>query len=66
VVVSKGPELVQVPDLEGKRVEEASAALRAVGLAPDVEDYEPGGVVRAQDPDPGTQLKKGEKVTLFL
>ena len=66
VVVSKGPELVAVPSLEGLRVEEASAALRAVGLTPDVEDYEPGGLVRAQDPDPGTQLKKGEKVTLFL
>jgi serine/threonine-protein kinase len=66
VVVSKGPELVAVPDLEGITVEAASAALRQLGLAPDVEDYEPGGQVRAQDPDPGTQLKKGEKVTLFL
>ncbi|MGQ0805837.1 MAG: PASTA domain-containing protein, partial [Actinomycetota bacterium] len=66
VVVSKGPELVDVPDLEGLRVEEASAALRAIGLVPDVEDYQPGGQVRAQDPDAGTQVKKGEKVTLFL
>ncbi|HUF84069.1 MAG TPA: PASTA domain-containing protein, partial [Acidimicrobiia bacterium] len=66
VVVSKGPELVDVPDLGGMSVEAASAALRAVGLAPDVEDYEPGGTVRAQDPDAGTQLKKGETVTLFL
>ena len=66
VVVSQGPELIPVPDLEGMSVEEASAALRAVGLAPDVEDYEPGGTVRAQDPDAGTELKRGEKVTLFL
>ncbi|MBA2326107.1 MAG: serine/threonine protein kinase [Actinobacteria bacterium] len=66
VVVSKGPELVDVPSLRGMTVEEASAALRAIGLVPDVEDYDPGGRVRAQDPDPGTQVKKGEKVTLFL
>ncbi len=66
VVVSKGPELVAVPSLRGMTVEAASAALRAIGLAPDVEDYTPGGQVRAQDPDPGTQVKKGEKVTLFL
>ena len=66
VVVSKGPEPVAVPSLEDLSVEAASAALREVGLVPDVEDYEPGGRVRAQDPDPGTQLKRGEKVTLFL
>ncbi len=66
VVVSKGPELVAVPMLRGQTVEQASAALRALGLVPDVEDYEPGGRVRAQDPDAGTQVRKGEKVTLFL
>jgi beta-lactam-binding protein with PASTA domain len=66
VVVSKGPELVDVPDLEDMTVEEASAALRSIGLVPDVEDFEPGGQVRAQDPDAGTQLKRGETVTLFL
>jgi len=66
VVVSKGPELIAVPSLRGQSVEQASAQLRALGLVPDVEDYEPGGRVRAQDPDPGTQVKRGEKVTLFL
>ncbi len=66
VIVSKGPELVAVPSLRGLTVEDASAQLRAIGLVPDVEDYEPGGRVRAQDPDPGTQVRKGEKVTLFL
>ncbi len=66
VVVSRGPEPVAVPDVEGMSVEAASAALRQLGLVPDVEDYEPGGDVRAQDPDAGTQLERGEKVTLFL
>jgi serine/threonine-protein kinase len=66
VIVSKGPELVVVPPLRGQAVEQASATLRGLGLVPDVEDYEPGGLVRAQDPDAGTQVRKGEKVTLFL
>ena len=66
VVVSKGPEMVDVPRVRDMTVEAASAALRQVGLVPDVEDYEPGGRVRQQDPDPGTKLKKGEQVTLFL
>jgi eukaryotic-like serine/threonine-protein kinase len=66
VIVSKGPELVAVPALRGMTIEEASAALNAVGLSPDVEDYGPGKRVRAQDPDPGTQVTKGSKVTLFL
>lgn len=66
VVVSRGPEPVAVPSLEDMSVEAASTALRQLGLVPDVEDYEPGGEVRAQDPDPGTQLKRGDKVTLFL
>jgi serine/threonine-protein kinase len=66
VVVSKGPELITVPSLRGQSVEQASSQLRSIGLVPDVEDYEPGGRVRAQDPDPGTQVKRGEKVTLFL
>ncbi|HEX6311113.1 MAG TPA: PASTA domain-containing protein [Acidimicrobiia bacterium] len=66
VVVSKGPELVAVPAVRGQTVEAASALLREVGLVPDVDNFEPGGRVRQQDPDPGTQLRRGEEVTLFL
>jgi serine/threonine-protein kinase len=66
VIVSKGPELVAVPNLVTMTVEQASAKLAEVGLKPDVKDYAPGGRVRAQDPAPGTQVKKGAKVTLFL
>jgi serine/threonine-protein kinase len=66
IVVSKGPEMVEVPNVVGMTVEAASAALRDLGLSPDVEDYAPGAPVRAQAPPGGTVVKKGSKVTLFL
>jgi serine/threonine-protein kinase len=66
VIVSKGPEIVTVPNVVGMTVEEASAKLAEFGLTPDVKDYGPGKRVRAQDPAGGAQVKKGSKVTLFL
>jgi len=66
IIVSLGPELIDVPDVSGKTVEAASEALRAAGLVPDVENYGPGKTARAQDPDAGTTVRKGSKVTLFL
>jgi len=47
-------------------VEAASQALAAAGLTPDVQNYSPGGHVRAQAPPAGTLVKKNSKVTLFL
>ena len=67
VNVSKGPELVAIPnDLIGKSVEAASQELQALGLVPDVENYAPGKKVQAVIPQPGTQVKKGSKVRLIL
>jgi len=67
VNVSKGPEMVSVPQgLVGKTVEQASQMLQAVGLTPDVENYAPGKTVRAVSPKEGTQVKKGSKVSLIL
>src|SRR6266545_2454605 len=66
IIVSKGPDLVEVPRVRGMSVEEASQALTAAGLVPDVRNYAPGGRVRAQDPDAGQKLKRGSTVTLFL
>ena len=67
VNVSKGPELVQIPnDLIGKTVEAASQELQGMGLVPDVENYAPGKKVQAVIPQPGTQVKKGSKVRLIL
>jgi beta-lactam-binding protein with PASTA domain len=66
VVVSKGPEPVTVPSLIGTDVEAAAAQLEALGLEADVSNFRPGRVVRLQDPPAGTQLQKGEEVTLLL
>ncbi len=66
VLISKGPEIVTVPNVVGMTVEAASQALANVGLVPDVENYGPGKTVRAQDPGGGAKVKKGSKVTLFL
>ncbi len=66
VRVSKGPELVAVPSLVGLTVEAASQALANAGLSADVQNFGPGKKVRAQDPSPGTQVRRGSKVTLFL
>jgi serine/threonine-protein kinase len=66
VIVSLGPPLVQVPDLRGKAVEEASDALTAAGLVADVQNFRRGAPVRAQDPPGGTTVRRGTKVTLFL
>jgi serine/threonine-protein kinase len=66
VNVSKGPELVTVPNVENMTVEAASQALQALGLVPDVENYSPGKKVEAVIPKAGTQVKKGSKVRLIL
>jgi beta-lactam-binding protein with PASTA domain/tRNA A-37 threonylcarbamoyl transferase component Bud32 len=65
--VSKGPELVTVPDVGGKSREEAEAILTGLGLKVDINARPgPGGVVRFQDPGSGAQVRKGTTVTLFV
>jgi len=66
IVVSKGPEMVEVPNVVGMSVEAASQELRDRGLVPDVDNYAPSAPVRAQAPPGGTVVKKNSEVTLFL
>ncbi len=66
VLVSQGPQLVAVPNEVGQSVDTASQELRAAGLVPNVQNFGPGGRVRAQDPPAGTMVKRGSSVTLFL
>jgi serine/threonine-protein kinase len=66
IAVSKGPELVAVPNLVGKTLEAATAQLQGLGFVVDTQSYLPGRVVRATDPAAGTQVAKGSKVTLFF
>ncbi|WP_166375958.1 Stk1 family PASTA domain-containing Ser/Thr kinase [Aeromicrobium phragmitis] len=69
LVVSKGPELVKVPDLGGKSEADAKKALEELGLKlnatrnPLAGD---GAKVRFQSPSAGTERRRGETVTVFL
>jgi serine/threonine-protein kinase len=64
--VSKGPEMVTVPNLVGQTLDTATATLQGAGFVVDTQSYLPGRLVRAQDPAGGTSVNKGTKVTLFF
>ncbi len=64
ISVSKGPELVTVPDLTGLTLEVAQQRLVALGLEVDTVGYLPGRVVRSQSVAANQMVKKGTKVTL--
>ena len=64
IVVSKGPELVAVPDVKGMSLEAALKKVTDLGLVPDTTGYLPGRTVRLQDPAAGSMVAKGSKVTL--
>jgi serine/threonine-protein kinase len=66
IIVSKGPELVTVPDLKGRTLEAAQAQLVALGLDVDTQSYLPGRLVRDQTPAPNLKVKKTTKVTLIF
>jgi eukaryotic-like serine/threonine-protein kinase len=64
ISVSKGPELVTVPDLTGRTLEAAQAQLVALGLDVDTVGYLPGRLVRSQTPAGNQMVKKTTKVVL--
>jgi serine/threonine-protein kinase len=64
ISVSKGPELVTVPDLTGNTLESAQQRLVALGLEVDTVGYLPGRVVRSQSVAANQMVKKTTKVTL--
>jgi serine/threonine-protein kinase len=66
VVVSKGPEMVTIPDVTTKSLDAATQQLQALGFQVDTQSYLPGRIVRAQDPAGGKSVVKGTKVTLFF
>jgi serine/threonine-protein kinase len=65
VLVSKGPELIAVPDVSGRTVEEAAAALEAAGLSVSGVTGNPRGRVLATDPPAGEQVPRGTGVVIF-
>ena len=64
IVVSKGPELIEVPTgLVGKTLEQAQAQLQALGFEVTSVDYLPGtGACAAVNPAAGSKVAKGTKV----
>jgi eukaryotic-like serine/threonine-protein kinase len=63
--VSKGPDLVEVPDVVGLSKEEADARLRAAGLKARFV-LPVGSRVVQQSPGPGEKAKRGSEVRLLL
>jgi serine/threonine-protein kinase len=66
ISLSKGPEMVDVPDVRRQTLDVATARLQALGLVVDTRGYLPGDKVIAQDPQGGTSVAKGSTITLFF
>ena len=68
LVVSKGPEMVKVPDVQGRQLDEAQKILEAAGFKVKVENFMGGifGTVRSQDPGANADAPKGSTVTLVV
>jgi serine/threonine-protein kinase len=67
VLVSKGPELVAVPSMKGvKTIQDAIAALEAVGLVPGAAHGGLSSRPKAFDPGSGTMVPKGSTVDIIL
>jgi eukaryotic-like serine/threonine-protein kinase len=65
--VSKGPKLVEIPNVIGEPYENAASALQGAGFAVarrDVESEQPKGNVVNQSPASGQEVPIGSKVTL--
>jgi beta-lactam-binding protein with PASTA domain/tRNA A-37 threonylcarbamoyl transferase component Bud32 len=65
VYVSKGPDLVEVPDVRNLPKDQAEAALGARGLRWRY-SFGFGGVVANQDPAPGSEIPRGSVVGLSV
>jgi beta-lactam-binding protein with PASTA domain/predicted Ser/Thr protein kinase len=68
--ISKGPQLLTVPNVQGLAVDDARQAITDVGFTPVVEsaydDTVPDGDVISQNPNPGQAIVKGNSVTLTV
>ena len=70
LVISKGPEMVQVPELVYISGKEARKKLEKAGLAAEVSsaysDQVSAGLVISQDVESGTKMAKGSRVTITI
>ena len=65
VTMSKGQDLVAVPNVKGKTVQQATAAMQQAGLAVSNVFGPPNKNVFDTDPVVGTQVKRGSSVNLY-
>ena len=67
IVVSKGPEFVSVPDVYGKRADEATAQLEQAGFVVEVNRIAGFfSIVGSQSPAAGEQARRGTTVTITV
>ena len=68
VTVSKGPEMITVPDVSGKSQAEARRTLENLGLTVEVNKRlgAPFDTVRSSDPGAGTSVKAGSSVKINI
>jgi eukaryotic-like serine/threonine-protein kinase len=71
VVVSRGPQPIEVPDVRGAAEDDAVATLEGLGLRPEVterraDDDRAAGTVLGQGPGPGATLYRGDRVALVV
>lgn len=68
LVVSKGPEMVTVPDVTGEQESEARRVLEDLGLTVTVSDVMGGlfGTAHSTDPATGEKVRSGSEVTLYI
>jgi beta-lactam-binding protein with PASTA domain len=71
IVLSKGPELVRVPDLFGKTQQEAELILGEIGLKlggilTEIDDSQPQGIVIKQSPEADTLIERDASVSITV
>ncbi len=66
LVISKGPEMVAIPDITGKQESEATKILEDAGFTVTTERILGGifGTARGTTPEAGTMVKRGSTITL--
>lgn len=68
LVVSKGPPLVEVPNVFGKQVDEATKILKDAGFAVEEDRFLGGyfGTVRSQSPGAGEKVEPGSTIKITI
>jgi beta-lactam-binding protein with PASTA domain/serine/threonine protein kinase len=68
IVVSKGPQRFEMPNIEEQTADAARGQLESLGLAVRVVNtpYQSGNLVVDQDPEPGAIVQTGQQVTIYV